>query len=73
LSFNTDKQSTQVKICRIPNEVYAKIEVLEETDGMENIANDFFTSGIDNVESFDCKIKTVSFTQQDNISPLVKK
>ena len=31
LSYNSEKQKTQIKICRIPNESYAKIEVLEST------------------------------------------
>ena len=73
LSYNSDIQKTQVKLCRIPNESYAKIEVLESTRGMDDSVKKFFTEGIDTLESFDCFTKSLSLTAADAINPLVKK
>jgi hypothetical protein len=31
ISYNSNKKSTKIKICRVDNEIYSKIEVFRET------------------------------------------
>ena len=65
LSYDSGKTSAEIKICRIANEQYAKIEVFENTKGLQKEKDAFFTKGIDAMESFDCKTKIVTFSDAD--------
>lgn len=72
LEYNSDKTKTKLKICRIPNETYAKIEVFRkraETEAVE----DFFLNDIDSLENFDCKEKELDFSNlKDEKNTFVK-
>ena len=56
---------TELKICRIDNETYAKIEILRGRKETSKDLETFFLSWIDNLESFDCKTKTIPFEKKD--------
>jgi hypothetical protein len=58
LEYNSPKTKTKVKICRIPNETYAKIEVYRKKAETMNVKN-FFLNEIDKLEKIDCKEKEI--------------
>jgi hypothetical protein len=62
LEYNTDIKNTKVKICRIPNETYAKIEVFRKQAETKDVA-DFFLNKIDTLKDFDCKEKEIPLSQ----------
>ena len=63
LEYNSDKTETKVKICRIENESYAKIEVFSARND-----SDFFTNGIDKINTFECFTKNIKINNQKNIN-----
>jgi len=73
LEYNTNLKNTKVKICRIPNETYAKIEVFRKQAENKN-QKDFFLNEIDKLENFDCKEKNIDFSdlKSDKVE-LIKK
>lgn len=54
LEYNSDKTETTVKICRIENESYAKIEVFSARND-----SDFFMNWIDTIKDFECFSKNI--------------
>jgi len=61
ISYDTDKTGAKVKICRISNEDYAKIEVFQEQSGMREEKKNFFLSGIDTLKAYKCDEKIINF------------
>lgn len=55
MDYNSGKQNISAKICRVPNEVYAKIEIMDEQKN-----NLFFQKGIDDLKTLDCYTKEIS-------------
>lgn len=72
ISYDTDKTWARVKICRVSNENYAKIEVFQEQSGMREEKKDFFLSGIDKLENYECHEKEITF-DETGIEKLKKK
>lgn len=66
ISYNDERSWTRVKMCRIPNESYAKVEVLQERDGGKE-KEDFFKNNIDALEHFTCFEKDIDFTWKNGI------
>ena len=67
-----DKKETTVKICRIDNENYAKIEVLRWRKEAKKEMEDFFLTWIDELDTYDCKEKVVSLLPSPQTSDWVK-
>jgi len=67
VSYDSWKTSTNVKICRIDNETYAKIEVLQSSDDFPNIKKDFFRTGMDQLWVYDCKTKQIDIPPSDKL------
>lgn len=66
ISYDTDKQSAKVKICRISNNDYATIEVFEEEDDFtKELKDNFFLSGIDTLKAYKCFSKEVVLSTDD--------
>ncbi|MFK7780706.1 MAG: MG2 domain-containing protein, partial [Candidatus Gracilibacteria bacterium] len=66
LEYNTTKTKAKIRICRIPNETYAKIEVFRKNAEVSQV-NDFFLNKIDKLENFDCKEKEIDISLLKNI------
>ena len=62
LEYNTPKTKTKVKICKISNETYAKIEVYRKRAETMNVRS-FFLKEIDKLEKIDCKEKEIPLSQ----------
>ena len=60
LDYNTPKTSTKVKLCRIPEETYAKVEVLLASDNKE-VSNKFFKDEIETLKTYECIEKNIIF------------
>ncbi len=56
-----NKKKTKLKICRISNENYAKIEILRGRKEAKEIQKEFFLKWIDALDTFDCKEKVIDF------------
>ncbi|PID86289.1 hypothetical protein CSB08_01355 [Candidatus Gracilibacteria bacterium] len=65
VEFNSGKEKVDVKICRVSNENYTKIEILRSRPNSQE-SKEFFKTGIDNLKVFECKSKTVEI-KDDNI------
>jgi len=73
LEYNSWKTKTKIKICKIPDETYAKIEVYRKKAESMNVKN-FFRKEIDNLEKINCTEKDILLnTSTDNKGTLVKK
>jgi len=74
LDYNTSKTNTKVKICNVPEETYAKIEVFSDYENKEEY-NNFFKNWLDNVISYWCLEKNIIFKTESEINKnqLVKK
>ncbi len=59
-----EKKETTVKICRIDNENYAKIEILRGRKEVKKEMEEFFLNGIDDIDTYDCKEKIISLEQE---------
>jgi len=57
--YNSPKKEAKIKICRIDNEAYSKIEVYDNFPD-KDFRKNFFKSGIDKIKTLDCKYKTIS-------------
>lgn len=57
--YNNNKKEAKIKICRIDNEAYAKIEVYDDFPNRDFRRN-FFKNWIDKIKTFDCKTKTIN-------------
>ncbi len=65
LEYNSSKTKTKLKVCRIPEETYAKIEVYrKKTETMD--VKDFFLNEIDKLKNFECSDKEIII--KDNLS-----
>jgi hypothetical protein len=65
VDYDSQLDQVEAKICRIPNESYAKIEVMNErNNGL------FFQTGIDEIETYDCYTKNIVLdkTSQNNFN-----
>jgi len=65
ISYDTDKTQTKIKICRISNENYAKIEAFREQESMWEVRKDFFMSWIDEVDAYMCDEKLVALGESE--------
>ena len=57
--YNSDKKEAKIKICRVNNESYAKIEVYDSFSNRD-FRRTFFKDWIDNIDTFDCKTKVIN-------------
>lgn len=73
LSYNSDISDTSIKICRVPNETFAKIEVFESSKRSQKEKDDFFQNTLDTLKTFDCFTQTLSFSPEDTLSERVQK
>jgi len=71
----SDKKETLLKICRINNENYAKIEILRWRKKNFEEKKDFFLNWIDEIETFECFNKKVIFSNLEKTESelLIKK
>lgn len=67
LDYNTPKTSTKVKLCRIPEETYAKVEVLSSSDNKE-VSNKFFKDEIETLKTYECIEKNIIFKDEKDIN-----
>ena len=58
LEYNSGKKWSKIKICRIPNETYAKIEVFRKRWEKKDV-KDFFLNWIDKLETYECFSKEI--------------
>ena len=66
IKYNLDeKKETTLKICRIDNENYAKIEVLRWRKEAKKEMEDFFVNWIDWLDTFECHEKVVNLENTD--------
>lgn len=74
LDFNTDKENAKIKICKISEDSYAKIEVFNNSE-YEDKTNEFFKSWMKWVDSLECIEKVIEIKEKENInkSKLIKK
>lgn len=56
--YNNDKKEAKIKICRIDNESYAKIEIFNDLPN-NDLRKNFFKTGIDKIKTYDCKTKNI--------------
>ncbi len=54
LEYNSDKKNTKIKICKVGNESYAKLEFFDSAIKTPVQRNDFFKNGIDKLETIEC-------------------
>jgi len=66
ISFNSWKNKTKIKLCRINTETYAKIEVFNETKWLELEKQEFNKKWIDKLDVYWCKQKEINITQYSN-------
>ena len=57
--YNSNKKEAKIKICRIDNESYAKIEVYDDFPNRK-FRNNFFKNWIDKIKSSQCKTKIIN-------------
>jgi lipoate-protein ligase A len=62
LEYNTEKTKSKVKICKISNENYAKIEVYRKQAETSDV-NDFFLNQIDKLENLECQEKELDLSE----------
>jgi len=67
LDYNTPKTQTKVKLCRIPEETYAKVEVFSSSDN-KDVANDFLKNQIETLKTYECIEKTIIFKNEKDIN-----
>ncbi len=71
LEYNSSITKTKVKLCRIPDDTYAKIEVYRKRAETINV-KDFFKKDIDTLKNFDCSEKEIVL-KDNNKTTLNKK
>ena len=71
LSYNSWLQFIFVKICRVDNEHFAKLDVLRARKKLLEKEKDFLINWIDNFKSFECKTKKIIL--EDKKDKLIKK
>ncbi len=67
LDYNTPKTQTKIKLCRITEETYAKIEVLSSSQN-KDFSNDFFKNQIWNLNTYECISKNIIFKEEKDIN-----
>ncbi|MDD2907509.1 MAG: alpha-2-macroglobulin family protein [Candidatus Gracilibacteria bacterium] len=74
LDYNTSKTQTKIKICRVPEETYGKIEVLSSSDN-KTVNDDFFKNSVSTLKTFECIEKNIIFKEEADINKnlLIKK
>lgn len=74
LDYNTPKTATKIKLCRIPEETYAKLEVLSDTQNVD-FSNSFFKNYTSSLESYECIEKDIIVKDSSliNQNKLIKK
>ena len=74
LDYNTPKTQTKVKICRVPEETYAKLEVLSSSKN-KDFSNNFFKNSISTLNTYECIEKSILFKDDKDINQnmLIKK
>jgi hypothetical protein len=71
MKYNSSINNTKIKICKISEETYAKIEVYRKR--AENIdVKNFFLNDIDKLDKIDCKEKEISLDNKEE-KTLIKK
>lgn len=63
--FNTDKKEANLKICRVENEAYSKIEVYDEFPD-KDFRRNFFKDWIDKIETIDCMTKKINLLESNS-------
>jgi hypothetical protein len=59
--FNSDKKEAKLKICRIDNQNFAKLETYAESEN-KKMKEDFFKTGIDKIKTFECHTKNLDLS-----------
>ncbi|MDD3144972.1 MAG: MG2 domain-containing protein [Candidatus Gracilibacteria bacterium] len=74
LDYNSPKTSTKIKICRVPEETYGKIEVLSSSQN-KTFTDDFFKNSVPTLKTFECIEKNIIFKDEKDINKntLIKK
>jgi uncharacterized protein YfaS (alpha-2-macroglobulin family) len=67
VSYDSGRDQTKVKLCRIDNETYAKIEVYHESKWLTEEKRNFFMSDIDGLETYECHEKQINLTEVKSI------
>jgi len=62
IEYNSSKTKSKVKICRIPNETYAKIEVFRKKAERTDV-KEFFEKEISKLENFECSEKEIVYNE----------
>ncbi len=73
IKYNIKQDNTKIKICRIDNETYAKIEILKGRSEFKKDLNEFFLNEIDKLKTFECKEKEISFDSNSSLNLIKKK
>ena len=73
LDYDSGKKEVWVKICRVDNETFAKLDVLRWRKNLLKNEKDFLVSGIDKLKTFECKTKNIVLRDEKNNEIFVKK
>lgn len=65
VEYKSNLTEITAKICRVENEVYAKIETLRSLRSQPE-SKDFFINWIDKIKTLECKTKIVSIKKENN-------
>ncbi len=67
VSYDSGKIGAKVKLCRIENESYAKIEAFMEEKWLGKQRKEFFKTGIDTLPNYECFTKQIDLEGDDII------
>ncbi|MDD3794035.1 MAG: alpha-2-macroglobulin family protein [Candidatus Gracilibacteria bacterium] len=74
LDYNTPKTTTKIRLCKVPEETYAKLEVLSDTQN-KDFSNSFFKNYSTSLKTYECIEKDIIVKDNSliNQNKLVKK
>lgn len=66
IDYNTNKKKVWVKICRVDNEIYSKLDILIWRAKVDKSLKELFVKGLDTLKNFECKTKDINLREEVN-------